>query len=150
MPSKERTRRRQGRRQYAWSIFRLHHFTSGFDTCQHFPPPFPPFHCLQSRLSGDKHLHGDANRTIYCGRAKPFFFVSRIDTPCPRGHGWRRDPFPFLFLFLFPLLHTRFRYFMLPHYGEKGVDAAVYQSPSQTLPIRLVDYFVSVFINLSP
>lgn len=35
---------------------------------------------------------------------------------------------------------------MLPHYGEEGVDASGYQSPasmSQTLPIRLVDYFVS-------
>lgn len=35
---------------------------------------------------------------------------------------------------------------MLPHYGQEGVDAAGYQSPpsmSQTLPIRLVDYFVS-------
>lgn len=38
------------------------------------------------------------------------------------------------------------RYFMLPHYGNEGVDATGYQSPasvSQTLPIRLVDYFVS-------
>lgn len=35
---------------------------------------------------------------------------------------------------------------MLPHYGKDGVDATGYQSPasvSQTLPIRLVDYFVS-------
>ena len=35
---------------------------------------------------------------------------------------------------------------MLPHYGKEGVDATGYQSPasvSQTLPIRLVDYFVS-------
>lgn len=38
------------------------------------------------------------------------------------------------------------RYFMLPHYGKEGVDTTGYQSPasvSQTLPIRLVDYFVS-------
>ena len=37
---------------------------------------------------------------------------------------------------------------MLPHYGEEGVDATRYQSPasqSQTMPIRLVDYFVSSF-----
>ncbi|CAM9515935.1 unnamed protein product, partial [Sphacelaria rigidula] len=41
----------------------------------------------------------------------------------------------------------KYRYFMLPHYGEEGVDAAGYQSPnsvSQTLPMRLVDYFVVV------
>lgn len=46
------------------------------------------------------------------------------------------------------------RYFMLPHYGEEGVDATGYQSPasvSQTLPIRLVDYFVSrIFAFFSP
>lgn len=36
---------------------------------------------------------------------------------------------------------------MLPHYREEGVASKVYQSPAsvaQTLPIRLVDYFVVV------
>lgn len=39
---------------------------------------------------------------------------------------------------------------MLPHYGKEGVDAEAYQSPasvSQTLPIRLVDYFVSATLS---
>lgn len=41
---------------------------------------------------------------------------------------------------------------MLPHYGEEGVDATGYQSPkslSQTLPIRLVDYFVSACLCIA-
>eukprot|EP00752_Nemacystus_decipiens_P011001 g9775.t1 len=45
------------------------------------------------------------------------------------------------------LAKYKHRYFMLPHYGKEGVDVAGYQSPSslsQTLPIRLVDYFVVV------
>ena len=47
-----------------------------------------------------------------------------------------------------PFVLAGSRYFMLPHYREEGVDATRYQSPasvSQTMPIRLVDYFVSAF-----
>ncbi|CAN0507904.1 unnamed protein product [Ectocarpus sp. 12 AP-2014] len=43
------------------------------------------------------------------------------------------------------LAKYKHRYFMLPHYGKEGGEATGYQSPaslSQTLPIRLVDYFV--------
>ncbi|CAM9591708.1 unnamed protein product, partial [Ectocarpus fasciculatus] len=45
------------------------------------------------------------------------------------------------------LAKYKHRYFMLPHYGKEGGDATGYQSPaslSQTLPIRLIDYFVVV------
>ncbi|CAM9247735.1 unnamed protein product, partial [Ectocarpus sp. 8 AP-2014] len=45
------------------------------------------------------------------------------------------------------LAKYKHRYFMLPHYGKEGGEATGYQSPaslSQTLPIRLVDYFVVV------